>query len=604
MCGILAILLNKNNEISEDIRKNMLAMSRNIRHRGPDANGFIETKNGIFLHERLSIIDPFGGSQPINYQNNDQHLILSVNGEIYNHKEIREELKNRDYSNHYCKKYHQYKFMTGSDCEVINSLYIDEKMESKSPNGLLSQEQIYEIMSKLDGQFSFVLHDVKNSMTLVARDPFGITPLYYGIDKHANILFASELKALDMCTNIFAFEAGSYMYFSNNLQFSDEELNGIECKYYFPYSEMGKWALNPGEYVSHELQKEEDFIPLIREKFEKAVHKRLMADVPFGVLLSGGLDSSLVASITQKYLKENPEFNQYFKNLNSFSIGLPNSPDLIAAQKVADYIGTRHHGFTFTIEEGINALRDVIYQLETYDVTTIRASTPMYLLSRKIKSLGIKMVLSGEGSDELLGGYLYFHQAPDDKAHQLECKRRLLQLGYFDCLRANKSTMSWGLEARVPFLDTEFVNTCINIPKNLKGTLKNTDVSRMEKYILRKAFDINDKNGDPVYLPNDILWRQKEQFGDGVGYGWIDYLKEYTEKQVDKLYNESYNIRNLKYPINTPDTKEAFYYRMIFEELFPGRESTVKKWIPMTEWEGVNADPSGRAQTIHNDTNM
>jgi len=599
MCGILAILLNKNNEITEETRQQMLRMSRNLRHRGPDANGIVETKNGIFLHERLSIIDPFGGCQPLHYKTDEQHLVLSVNGEIYNHMLIRNELKNRDYSNHYCKKNHQYKFMTGSDCEVINSLYLDEKIQSKLPNGILSQEQIYNLMSKLDGQFSFVLHDVNNGMTLVGRDPFGITPLYYGIDENSNILFASELKALEICTNVFTFESGCYMYFSNNLQYVDDEFNGVECKPYFPHTSMGSWALEPTKYVSDLQITEENYLSLIREKFEGAVQKRLMADVPFGVLLSGGLDSSLVASIAQKYLKENPEFNQYFKNLNSFSIGLPNSPDLIAAQKVADYIGTKHHGFTFTIEEGINALRDVIYQLETYDVTTIRASTPMYLLSRKIKSLGIKMVLSGEGSDELLGGYLYFHQAPSDEAHQFECKRRLLQLGYFDCLRANKSTMSWGLEARLPFLDTEFVNTCINIPKDLKGTLKNTPKPRMEKYILRKAFDVNDENGDPVYLPSDILWRQKEQFSDGVGYGWIDYLKEYTEKQVDNLYGESYKIRNLKYPVNTPDTKEAFYYRMIFNELFPGRESTVKKWVPMTEWEGVSADPSGRAQTTH-----
>jgi len=290
--------------------------------------------------------------------------------------------------------------------------------------------------------------------------------------------------------------------------------------------------------------------------------------------------------------------------LNSFSIGLKNSPDLIAAQKVADYIGTKHHSFNFTIKEGLNALRDVIYHLETYDVTTIRASTPMYLLSRKIKALGIKMVLSGEGSDELLGGYLYFHKAPNDEEHQKECKRRLLQLGYFDCLRANKSTMAWGLEARTPFLDTEFVNFCININKDIKGTSSYTDKPKMEKHCLRKAFDINDENGNPLYLPSEILWRQKEQFSDGVGYGWIDHLKDYTKEYVKAHCFQDFCVAHLIYPHNTPDTEEAFYYRMVFEELFPNRETAVKKWMPMTEWEGVSSDPSGRAQGSHIDNNV
>ena len=576
MCGILALLLKEGVNPNENLKNLMLQQSRIIRHRGPDSNGCYVCNNGIFLHERLSIIDPYGGSQPI--VDNKNSLILLVNGEIYNHLELR-------------KKYSDYDYQTNSDCEIINAIYNHFKLKYNNQN--LTKNIIYELFSELNGQFSFVLHDEQNNMTLVGRDPFGITPLYYGVDKDGNFYVSSEMKALKLCDKVFAFEAGNYMYFNG-------DFTNTICKPYFKNTYEGLWINEDYEYFNVNNTVYEH----LRTIFTKAVIDRLMADVPFGVLLSGGLDSSLVSSITQKFIKENPDFNPYIKALNSFSIGLKDSPDLLAAQKTADFLGTHHHNFIFTIEEGINALRDVIYHLETYDITTIRASTPMYLLSRKIKSLGFKMVLSGEGSDELLGGYLYFHNAPNDKEHQMECKKRILNLGYFDCLRANKSTMAWGLEARVPFLDKKIVNYCINIPHEVKGVLKNTDIPRMEKHLIRKAFDINDENGNPIYLPKDILWRQKEQFSDGVGYGWIDYLKEYTEKQVDQNYLNDFNIRHLLYPFNTPQTKEAFYYRVIFEEMFPNRAETVKGWIPKMDWDGVNADPSGRAQSTHTNTTV
>jgi asparagine synthase (glutamine-hydrolysing) len=618
MCGILALLLRNKIILSKGLKQHMLEMARELRHRGPDANGYVETDTGIFLHERLSIIDPSGGSQPIVFNDGLSHeygrsenLILTVNGEIYNHKELRKEFETKDIYYDGCSSY-PYVFQTGSDCEVINALYLEEKHKDNHNNTvLLSDKQICHMLDRLDGQFSFILCDDDIGMTLVARDPFGITPLYYGIDKNNNVLFASEMKALKLCDKVFTFKAGHYIYFCHrydeNLYSYDWKVktpkqtvfDNIECKPYFKYGKFNK-VYNPyNAIVTHK-----DMYKEIREIFETAVHKRLMSDVPFGVLLSGGLDSSLVASITQRYLKEHPEFNSVFKNLNSFSIGLEDSPDLIAAKKVADYIGTTHHNFHFTIEEGIAALRDVIYHLETYDVTTIRASIPMYLLSRKIKSLGIKMVLSGEGSDELLGGYLYFHKAPTDEAHQMECKRRLLELGYFDCLRANKSTMAWGLEARTPFLDKEFVDYCIELPSEFKGTYNNVNNPLIEKHCLRKAFDLSDDNGKSIYLPSEILWRQKEQFSDGVGYGWIDHLKNYTEKNIDDHHYQDFCMSKLIYPYNTPDTKEAFYYRMIFEELFPNRETTVKKWIPMTEWKGVGSDPSGRSQSTHIKVNV
>lgn len=588
MCGILAIISKSN--ITHEMKQKMLQMSRRLRHRGPDSNGMFELPNAMFLHERLSIVDPFGGSQPIVDEVNK--YVLLVNGEIYNHQKIRDIESNKTDSV-------GYNFSTKSDCEAISALYHNELSKLSSVHNMqknLSQEQIYNIFDNLDGQFSFVLHDYKNNTTLVGRDPFGITPLYYGVDKEGNIYFASEMKALEPCIHVYTFEPGHYMYFPT------EAFSQAVTYPYFSHTKNGKWAVSPYRPISSNST----IFTYVKDIFEKAVIKRLMADVSFGVLLSGGLDSSLVASIVQKYMNANPDFNPYVKKLNSFSIGLPDSPDLLAAQKVADFLGTQHHNFTFTIDEGINALRDVIYHLETYDITTIRASTPMYLLSRKIKSLGIKMVLSGEGSDELLGGYLYFHNAPSDEEHQQECKRKLLDLGYFDCLRANKSTMAWGLEARVPFLDTEMVEQCVDLSYHLKGcknsNAENINPTNIEKFVIRKAFDIKDSQGNPQYLPDEILWRQKEQFSDGVGYGWIDSLKEHTERLVTENHMKDYEIRHLIYPFNTPTTKEAFYYRVIFEEMFPNRENTVKAWVPMTRWKGVGSDPSGRAQSTHINT--
>ena len=380
---------------------------------------------------------------------------------------------------------------------------------------------------------------------------------------------------------------------------------------YFKYTENGKWQLTPFADESNNLitqyhydpqpilnnEEEADLLTKIRTTFENAVIKRLMTDVPFGILLSGGLDSSLVASVAVRYIRAHPEIYGENPIIHTFSIGDKDGTDLPFARKVAEFLGTRHHEIPFTVEEGLNAIEDIIYYLETYDITTIRASTPHYLLSRKIQSLGIKMVLSGEGSDEILGGYLYFHQAPSDKEHQIECKKRVMDLGYFDCLRADKSTMANGLEGRYPFLDTEFVKLCININKDVK-TQKG-----IEKYILRKAFDLTDEALVSAYLPDEVLWRQKEQFSDSVTYRWIDTLKEITEKEVKDNYLTAYNHREYLYPYNTPHTMEAFYYRIAFEKMFPNREKTVKYWLPNTMWSGVKSnDPSGRAQGCHINT--
>jgi len=579
MCGIIAVFTNQ--KITTTFRNKMLLKSKRIRHRGPDASGCYQIDNHLFLHERLSIIDPSGGAQPI--VNPDNGLILCVNGEIYNHKSIR-------------TQYEDYNFQTGSDCEVISVLYDNLLKEQGDCQPFLNNNSIFTLLSKLEGQFSFVLYDQSSGYIMVARDPFGITPLYYGYDKEGRIYFSSEMKVLDECVQVTMFPAGSYMYF----QYTIEDNSNIVPKPYFNKEISGKWILE--EYTeTNTLSKEdeEEVFKNVHSYFTNSVIKRLMTDVPFGILLSGGLDSSLVASVAQKYLVST---GKEPSQLHTFSIGLEGSPDLAAAKKVADFLGTTHHNFVFTIQEALDFLEDVIYHLETYDITTIRASTPMFLLSRRIKALGFKMVLSGEGSDELLGGYLYFHQAPNDKEHRDECKRRLLELGYFDCLRANKSTMAWGLEARVPFLDKDFVNLCINIHKDLKGTKKFTDTPRIEKYVIRKAFDIkDDTTNQPMYLPYDILWRQKEQFSDGVGYSWIDTLKEYTKEQVlkDEDSRSRYKNRKVIYPINTPISEESFYYREIFERFYPNRDSTVKKWIPKTDWDGVGEDPSGRSQLTH-----
>lgn len=524
MCGILTVIgENKPEKIKE--------LSKRMTHRGPDENGLIQTKNGSVLsHERLSIIDLNTGIQPIPSEGD---VWMVHNGEIYNHEEIRNQLNN-------------YLFKTKSDSEVIVALY---------------KEYGFEFCNRLDGVFAFVIVDGDSFMA--ARDPIGVKPLYYGTDKTGKMYFASEMKAIsDQCFEMEAFPPGHY--YTPQTGF---------VKYYKP-----DWE-NP--FVAKDkidLKKLEDALIL-------ATKKRLMTDVPLGVLLSGGLDSSLIASITKRLLPKDSE-------LHSFSVGVDTSaPDLIAAKKVADFIGTIHHNVVFSVEEGIESIKKIIWHLETYDVTTIRAATPMYFLSKYIKSTGIKTVLSGEGADEVFGGYLYFHNAPNAIEFQKELIRRVQNLSTADCLRADKSTMAHGIEARVPFLDKDFLNTVMHIQPSYKQP--NRDNSLPEKYILRAAFD--DKENP--YLPDEALWRQKEQFSDGIGYNWIDLLKQFCEDTVsDKQFAKAKEL----YPHNTPNTKEAFYFRQLFEEMYPQEHAlkTVKKWIP--KWQ-ENEDPSGRASMVHSD---
>ena len=637
MCGIFALITNKSVLENSKFKKLALKCAQKIRHRGPDGTGYYQTNKICFVHERLSIMDPEGGNQPL--VNNDETLVLCVNGEIFNYKDLKNE-------------YPEYKYKTKSDCEPILALYESycyQKNENETENtdtdtdndnmyychdilvsncectfrncdypkyhkciknttnniininktrkpDKLTHQNIVSILEKLDGQFSFILHDKVSGMILVARDPFGITQCYYGMTKEGYIMVASEMKALEDCVRVSVLEAGHYLYFNvNNL-----ELEPIEQINYFKYTENGKWQF--AEYDPQPILNDEEqavLLTQIRTTFENAVIKRLMTDVPFGILLSGGLDSSLVASVAVRYIRAHPEIYGENPIIHTFSIGDKDGTDLPFARKVAEFLGTRHHEIPFTVEEGLNAIEDIIYYLETYDITTIRASTPHYLLSRKIQSLGIKMVLSGEGSDEILGGYLYFHQAPNDEEHQIECKKRVMDLGYFDCLRADKSTMANGLEGRYPFLDTEFVKLCININKDVK-TQKG-----IEKYILRKAFNMTDEALVSAYLPDEVLWRQKEQFSDSVTYRWIDTLKEITDKEVKDNYLTAYNHRDYLYSYNTPHTTEAFYYRIAFEKMFPNREKTVKYWLPNTRWSGVKSnDPSGRAQGCHINTTI
>ncbi|KAF3021426.1 asparagine synthetase [Neopestalotiopsis sp. 37M] len=547
-----------------------------LAKQGPDWSGNVISNNTILCHERLSIVGVESGAQPLT--NEDGTIILAVNGEIYNHRLIRKNLKT------------PYHFKTHSDCEVIIPLYMEYGLDAPK---------------YLDGMFSFMLYDKKLDRTIAARDPIGITTFYQGWDSKNNnsAYFASELKCLhSVCDKIRAFPPG-HVYDSKT---------GETHRYFQPtWWDGAKVPETPLD------------LKAIRTSLEKSVRKRLMAEVPYGVLLSGGLDSSLVASIAQRetlrmkalaqaQAAQNGDISEedadkgeglvgiddhndlstvtYLPQLNSFSIGLPGSPDNEAALKVAKFLGTKHHVMTFTIEDGLNALSDVIYHLETYDVTTIRASTPMYLLSRKIKAMGIKMVLSGEGSDEIFGGYLYFHAAPDKKEFHEETVRRVKNLHLADCLRANKSTSAWGLEARVPFLDKEFLETTMNIDPAEKMITK----ERIEKYILRKAFDTSDEPGETPYLPDEILWRQKEQFSDGVGYGWIDGLKDHAEMNVT---DEMMKNPKPEWGDDIPDTKEAYWYRTMFDEHFPPHcASTVMRWTPT--W-SKQSDPSGRAISTH-----
>ncbi|KAK7379472.1 hypothetical protein VNO80_04933 [Phaseolus coccineus] len=545
MCGILAVFGCVDS--SQAKRARIIELSRRLRHRGPDWSGLHCHGDCFLAHQRLAIVDPTSGDQPL--YNEDKTVIVTVNGEIYNHKQLRQKLSS-----------HQ--FRTGSDCEVIAHLY---------------EEYGEEFVNMLDGMFAFVLLDTRDKSFIAARDAIGITPLYLGWGHDGSTWFASEMKALsDDCERFMSFPPG-HIYSSKQ--------GGLR-----------RWY-NPPWFTEDIPSTPYDPI-LLRETFERAVAKRMMTDVPFGVLLSGGLDSSLVASVVNRYLVESEVARQWGSQLHTFCIGLKGSPDLKAAKEVADYLGTRHHELYFTVQEGIDALEEVIYHIETYDVTTIRASTPMFLMSRKIKALGVKMVLSGEGSDEIFGGYLYFHKAPDKKEFHEETCRKIKALHLYDCLRANKSTAAWGVEARVPFLDKEFIDVAMSIDPESKMVRR--DLGRIEKWVLRNAFDV-EKN---PYLPKHILYRQKEQFSDGVGYSWIDALKDHADKQVP---DATMLAANFIYPENTPTTKEGYLYRTIFEKFFPknaaratvpGGPSVACSTAKAVEWDAAwskNLDPSGRA---------
>ncbi|EAL64408.1 asparagine synthetase [Dictyostelium discoideum AX4] len=552
MCGILAIL-NSLEEASK-LRKKALSLSSRLRHRGPDWNGIYQSSDSILTHERLAIVGLENGAQPL--LNEDETIALTVNGEIYNHEKLREDLVATG----------KHTFKTHSDCEPILHLYEDKGDD---------------FVHMLDGDFAFVVYNKKANSFLAARDPIGVVPLYIGWHKDGSIWFSSEMKAIkDDCYKFQPFPPGHY-FSSKTKEF---------VRYYKP-----NWIM--GDSPSGVLKSEEQVLPAIKEAFEQAVVSRMMSDVPYGVLLSGGLDSSLVASIVSRHAEQRVEDHEksraWWPRIHSFCIGLKDAPDLKAARDVADYLQTVHHEYHFTVQEGIDALPDVIKHLETYDVTTIRASTPMYFLSRKIKAMGVKMVLSGEGSDEIFGGYLYFHNAPDANEFHVECCRRIKALHSFDCLRANKSTAAWGVEVRVPFLDQRFLDVAMNIDPSHKVCHDDQGKKRMEKYILRKAFET--KEGEKPYLPSSVLWRQKEQFSDGVGYSWIDGLKENAENEVS---DEEFAKRESYFPDDTPTTKEAFLYRKMFEAIYPGKEcmETVQRWIPT--W-GASQDPSGRAQKVH-----
>lgn len=507
MCGIAAIFNIK--QQTPELRVKALSMAKKIRHRGPDWSGIYCGGTAILAHERLSIVDPQSGGQPL--YSPDRNLILAVNGEIYNHRDIRKLYKD------------DYEFQTGSDCEVILALY---------------RKKGIHFLEDLNGIFAFALYDAERDEFLIARDPIGVIPLYIGYDHDGKVYCASELKALEgFCERYEPFLPGHY--------------------YYSREGEMKRWYTR--DWMEYDAVKDnQTSVSAVHDALEAAVRRQLMSDVPYGVLLSGGLDSSVISAIAKKYAARRVETDgqkeAWWPQLHSFAIGLKGAPDLIKAREVADYIGTVHHEINYSIQEGLDAVRDVIYYIETYDVTTVRASTPMYLLARVIKSMGIKMVLSGEGADEVFGGYLYFHKAPDAKAFHEETVRKLSKLYLYDCLRANKSLSAWGVEGRVPFLDKEFLDVAMRM--NPKDKMCPGQV--IEKKIIREAFS--------DLLPQSVAWRQKEQFSDGVGYSWIDTLKAVTSQAVS---DEQMAEAAVRFPINTPKTKEEYYYRSIFEEYFP-----------------------------------
>lgn len=545
MCGIAAIFNIK--EQTSSLRDKALKMAKKIRHRGPDWSGIYCGGSAILAHERLSIVDPESGGQPL--YSPDKKQVLAVNGEIYNHRDIRKQFEGK------------YEFQTGSDCEVILALY---------------REKGINFLEDLNGIFAFALYDEEKDDFLIARDPIGVIPLYIGYDSDGKVYCASELKALEgFCERYEPFLPGHY--------------------YWSKEGKMTRWYTR--DWMSYDAVKNNPAsVSAIHDALEAAVKRQLMSDVPYGVLLSGGLDSSVISAIAKKFaarrIETDSKKDAWWPQLHSFAVGLKGAPDLIKAREVADYIGTVHHEINYTIQEGLDAVRDVIYFIETYDVTTVRASTPMYLLARVIKSMGIKMVLSGEGADEVFGGYLYFHKAPDAKAFHEETVRKLSKLYLYDCLRANKSLSAWGVEGRVPFLDKEFLDVAMRTNPAAKMCPGKT----IEKKIVREAF--------ADMLPESVAWRQKEQFSDGVGYSWIDTLKEITSKAVT---DEQMAHAAERFPINTPMNKEEYYYRSIFEEYFPSESaarsvpsvpsvacSTAEALAWDASFKNLN-DPSGRA---------
>ncbi len=558
MCGFVGILKTKGD--ARQKREQALKMSAKIRHRGPDWSGVYSNDKAVLAHERLAIVDPLSGGQPL--YSSDGKIVLAVNGEIYNHQEIR-----RRYAG-------QYEFQTGSDCEVILALYQDKGVD---------------FLDELNGIFSFVLYDTETDDYLVARDPIGVIPLYIGHDKDGTVYVASELKALEgQCDEYKPFPPGHFCTSKHGGQ-----LERWYERDWMQYDGM-KWLTSDHD----------EAVQMVKDGLMASVKRQLMSDVPYGVLLSGGLDSSVVSAIAKLYaakrIETNDQHDAWWPRLHSFAVGLKGAPDLEKAREVADFIGTVHHEVNYTIQEGLDAIRDVIYHIETYDVTTVRASTPMYLLARVIRSMGIKMVLSGEGADEIFGGYLYFHKAPDARAFHEETVRKLSKLHFYDCLRANKSLMAWGIEGRVPFLDKEFLDVAMRIDPALKmcGPLPNSPKGafEIEKKVVREGFS--------EMLPANVAWRQKEQFSDGVGYSWIDTLKKVTSEAVS---DEQMAHAAERFPINPPLNKEEYYYRSIFEEHFPSasaaksvnQEASVACSTAIAlEWDeafkNMN-DPSGRA---------
>ena len=551
MCGIVGIFNIK--QQTHELRDKALRMSQKIRHRGPDWSGIYCGGSAILAHERLSIVDPESGGQPL--YSPDRKQVLAVNGEIYNHQEIR-----RRYAG-------QYEFQTGSDCEVILALY---------------REKGIDFMEDLSGIFAFALYDEEQDAFLIARDPIGVIPLYIGYDSDGTVYVASELKALEgQCERYEPFLPGHYAYGKGKVKNEKLKMTRYYKRDWFDYDAVKNNAAS---------------VDAIRDALTAAVKRQLMSDVPYGVLLSGGLDSSVVSAIAEKFsehrIEDNSQTRAYWPRLHSFAVGLTGAPDLAKAKLVAEHIGTVHHEINYTIQEGLDAIRDVIYFIETYDVTTVRASTPMYLLARVIKSMGIKMVLSGEGADEIFGGYLYFHKAPNAKAFHEETVRKLSKLHYYDCLRANKSLSAWGVEGRVPFLDKEFLDVAMRTNPEAKMCPGST----IEKKIVREAF--------ADMLPEEIAWRQKEQFSDGVGYSWIDTLKKITSEAVT---DEQMAHAAERFPINPPLNKEEYYYRSIFAEHFPSdsaarsvnQEASVACSTAIAlEWDAAFKnmnDPSGRA---------